>query len=92
PQAMLDAILIEESDPDMEENVIYWMEGDTEKVRELADRFSDQLQNIYVTGSHIKIRSWEDRTDLLSRAQCPVISWQPDGTDVLGWLSRLNQK
>ncbi|HKI44632.1 MAG TPA: hypothetical protein VKA08_04770, partial [Balneolales bacterium] len=47
PQAMLDAFLIEESDPGMDENVIYWVEGDTEKVRELADRFSDQLQNIY---------------------------------------------
>jgi hypothetical protein len=92
PQAMLDNFLIEESDPDMEENVIYWLEGETEKVRELADRFSDQLQNIYVTGSHITIRGWEDRTDLLSRAQCPLISWKPDGTDVLGWLSRFYQK
>ncbi len=92
PQAMLDAFLIEESNPDMEENVVYWLEGDTEKVSELAGRFSDQLQNIYVTGSHITIRDWEDRTDLLNRAQCPLISWKPDGTDVLGWLSRFNQK
>lgn len=92
PQAMLDNFLIEESDPDMEENVIYWLEGDTEKVGELANRFSDQLQNIYVTGSHITIRDWEARTDLLSRAQCPSISWKPDGTDVLGWLSRFYQK
>lgn len=92
PQAMLDTFLIEESDPDLEENVIYWVEGDTEKVRELADRFSDQLQNIYVTGSHVSIRGWEGRTDLLSRAQCPSINWKPDGTDVLGWLARLNQK
>ena len=92
PQAMLDSFLIEESDPDLEEDVIYWQEGDTKKVNELADRFSDQLQNIYVTGNHIMIRGWEDRTDLLSRAQCPAISWKPDGTDVLGWLTRFYHK
>ena len=92
-QAMLDKFLIEESDPDLEENVIYWQQGGPELVRELSDRFREQVQNIYITGSHVTIPGFEDtsdRIDFLNRAQCPKISWKPDGIDVLKWLANLS--
>lgn len=85
----MDIFLIEENDPDLDENVIYWLKGGPDKVQELADHFADQVQNIYVTGNNVTIAGWQHRTDWLSRAQCPPISWKPDGVDVLKWLSEL---
>ncbi len=87
-QASADLFLIEENEPDLQNHVIYWVQGDETKAAELGNRFADQIQNIYVSGNHITIPGWEHRTDLLSRAQCPLISWQPDGVDVLSWLVR----
>lgn len=95
PHVMLDTFLIEENDPDPEDDVIYWLDGRPEDVCELAYRFSGQIQNIYVTNSDIAIPDCSDfsgRIELLGCAQCPSISWKPDGVDVLRWLSGFNQK
>ncbi len=90
-QVMLDKFLIEESEPDLEDNVIHWLQGGPELVPEIVGRFSEEVQNIYVTGSHVAIPGLSNslgKIDLLSRAQCPQISWKPDGIDILGWLAR----
>lgn len=87
-QAWLDDFLLQEGEDGMEETfTCNWVTGDEQTAAELADRHRGELQSVYVTDSDTVIPGWEERTELLSRAQSPPIRWKPDGTDILKWLS-----
>jgi len=86
-QAWLDYFLLQEGGLELDQDfVCYWVQGEESTVAELADQYSDQLQSIYVPHPDIEIRGWEERTEYLSDAQQPPISWKPDGVDTLEWL------
>lgn len=90
PQMLLEHLIIEESDDPMldDDNVIYWVPGDIGKMKELADQYGDQVQNLYVTSGKNRKSGFEDKMSYLSEAQCPPINWKPDGIDILEWLSK----
>ncbi len=67
--------------------VCNWVQGDESAVAELAKKYNDELQSIYIAHPEIEIAGFEDRTELLSAAQEPPISWRPDGIDTLQWLT-----
>jgi len=62
------------------------------KVRDMAERFGRQLQNVYVTtasdhtAQQLQKALPQIRLAPLSQAQSPPIDWEPDGMDVLNWL------
>lgn len=88
PQAWLDDFLLQEGGLEMDQDFIcYWVQGNEEKVGELAGMFTDELQSIYITHPDIAIPGFEDKTEYLSDAQSPPIFWKPDGTDILKWLA-----
>ncbi|MDZ7659759.1 acyl-CoA reductase [Fodinibius sp.] len=87
PQVWLEYFLLQEGGLELDQDfVCYWMQGDEGTVAELADKHRDELQSIYVTDSDVEISEWKERTELLSKAQQPPISWKPDGVDTLEWL------
>lgn len=87
PQAWLDDFLLQEGGLEMNQDFIcYWVQGDEQKVAELAEQFGDELQSIYIPHPDIKIPEHGQRTEYLSDAQQPPISWKPDGVDTLAWL------
>lgn len=87
PQAWLDAFLLQEGGIELDQDFIcYWVQGEEQKAAELAKTYSDDLQSIYVPHPEVTIPGWEDRTEYLSDAQQPPISWKPDGVDTLRWL------
>ena len=86
-QLWMDYFLLQEEGLEMDQDfVCYWVQGDESTVAELAEQYRDELQSIYVTESDIEISGWEARTELLSEAQHPSLSWKPDGVDTLEWL------
>lgn len=87
PQAWLDYFLLQEEGIELDQDfVCYWMQGEESKAAELADRYSDELQSLYVSHPDVEIPGWQERTEYLSDAQQPPISWKPDGVDTLEWL------
>ncbi len=89
PQAWLDDFLLQEGGLELDQDFIcYWVEGDRSKAAELAGRFGDDLQSVYVTHPDISIPGYVEKVEYLSDAQNPPIYWKPDGVDVLGWLAR----
>ncbi len=87
PQAWLDDFLLQEGGLELDQDFIcYWVQGDEQKVSEMAEVFGKQLQSIYITHPDVSIPNYEDRVEFLSDAQSPPIYWKPDGTDVLKWL------
>jgi len=90
---LLEHLIIEEADdPKLDEDhIIYWVEGDVQKMIELANKYGDQVQNVYVPSMSIPVEGYEDRKAPLSEAQCPPIDWKPDGMDILGWLDELGE-
>lgn len=87
PQAWLDDFLLQQGGLELDQDFIcYWVQGDEQKVSELADEFGDQLQSIYITHPDISILGYEQKVEFLSDAQNPPIFWKPDGVDVLEWL------
>lgn len=87
PQEWLDYFLLQEGGLELDQDFIcYWVQGDESTVAELGDMHQNELQSIYVTHPDIKIPRWEERTEFLSDAQQPPVSWKPDGKDVLTWL------
>lgn len=87
PQAWLDVFLLQEGGLEMNQDFIcYWVRGDEQKVSKLADQFGNELQSIYIPHPDIEIPGQESRTEYLSDAQQPPISWKPDGVDTLEWL------
>ncbi len=88
PQAWLDYFLLQKGGLELDQDYIcYWVQGDESKVSELADRYNDELQSIYVPHPDIEIAGWQERTEYLPDAQEPPISWKPDGIDTLEWLA-----
>ncbi len=86
-QVWLDDFLLQEGGLEFEQDFIcYWVKGDESTAAELAKKYNDELQSIYVTHSDVVIPGFEDRTELLGNAQQPAIDWKPDGVDTLGWL------
>jgi len=87
-QMFLEHVIIEESiDPvPANDDIIYWVHGGLDKMVELSDKFGDQVQNLYVCSEKLRIPGYQEKTELLSRAQCPFINWKPDGIDILKWL------
>lgn len=86
-QLQLEHLIVEQGDPVLDnEDVIYWVPGDLNTVQRLAVSFGSELQSIYMNGrkKHIKVRS--GRIESLADAQCPPITWRPDGVDILAWL------
>ncbi len=89
PQAWLDHFLLQEGGLEMDQDFIcYWVQGDEQKVAELAAQSGDQLQSVYITHPDITIPGFEGRTEFLSDAQRPPIFWKPDGVNILKWLAR----
>lgn len=87
PQVWLDHFLLQEGGLELDQDfVCYWQQGDQSTVAELAGTFEGDLQNIFVAHPDIKIPGWAERTEFLSDAQQPPISWKPDGVDTLSWL------
>lgn len=85
-QLLLEHLIIEEGMPEMNnDEVIYWVRGNHDTVRDLAKQFGSEIQNIYITGRR-QIKGMKDRVEPLENAQCPPINWKPDGVDVLAWL------
>ncbi len=87
PQAWLDDFLVQEGGLELDQDFIcYWVSGNEQKVSELADRFGQQLQSIYITQPKTTIPGYSSKTEFLSDAQNPPIFWRPDGVDTLHWL------
>lgn len=86
-QAWLDYFLLQEGGLELDQDFIcYWVQGDESTVAELAETYSDELQSIYVPHPDTEIPGLERRTEYLSDAQQPPLSWKPDGVDTLEWL------
>ncbi len=86
-QLWLDYFLVQEGGLEFDQDfVCYWQQGDESTVADLADRYKDEIQSIYVPDSNIGIPGWQQRTERLANAQRPPISWKPDGIDPLELL------
>jgi hypothetical protein len=86
-QFWLNYFLLQEGGLELDQDfVCYWLQGDESTVSDIADRYSQNLQSIYITNPAIEIPEWQERTEILAEAQQPPISWKPDGTDTLEWL------
>jgi hypothetical protein len=91
PQAWLDYFLLQEGGLELDQDfVCHWVKGDGVTVSELANEYQDELQSIYITHPDIEIPGWKERTEYLSDAQQPPISWKPDGVDTLEWLAKMD--
>lgn len=89
-QAWLDYFLLQEGGLELDQDFIcYWIQGDESTVAELAEEYQKELQSIYVAQPDIVISGWENRSEYLSDAQQPPISWKPDGVDTLKWLTEV---
>ena len=85
--AWLDQFMIEETEmKPSEPHILHWVKGERDKTTELAKRYTDGLQAVYVTSPDVKIEGIE--AELLSDAQRPPINWKPDGVDTIEWLKR----
>lgn len=86
-QAWLDDFLIEENiDKPKEKFILYWIQGDFEKFRQVAEHFKDGLQSLYSTPNLVGKRINEFTIEPLSHAQKPPIWWKPDQVDTIRWL------
>lgn len=86
--AWLDQFMIEETEmKPAEPHILHWVTGSSEKTSELAHKYSDGLQAVYVTSENSGIEGVE--TELLPHAQRPPINWKPDGVDTIQWLAQL---
>lgn len=89
PQAWLDHFLLQEGGLELDQDFIcYWIEGDPSDASELAERFGEKLQSIYIPHPELEIPGYGERTELLTDAQRPPIHWRPDGVDTLKWLAK----
>ena len=88
PQLWLEYFLVQEGGIAFDQDFIYyWIQGDKTTAAQIADQNHEQLQSIYVSDTDGKIPGWNERTELLSNAQQPHLSWKPDGVDTLRWLT-----
>ncbi len=86
-QVWLDYFLLQEGGLELDQDfVCYWVQGDDQTVTELANRYKNEFQSLYVSHPDVEITGWKERTEFLSDAQQPPISWKPDGVDTLEWL------
>ena len=70
--------------------IIPWIEGDKDRLEELAADAGETIQNIYLEDDEILMKEVEyAQVDLLPKAQSPPITWKPDGVDPLNWLIQL---
>lgn len=87
PQAWLDRFLLQQGGLEMDRDfVCYWVQGDETTVADLAGRYGGQVQSIYITQPDIAIPGYREKTEFLSDAQQPPLSWKPDGVDTVEWL------
>lgn len=87
PQVWLEYFLLQEGGVELDQDfVCYWVQGDESIAAELADEYKEELQSVYITHPDIEVPGWQKRTEYLSDAQQPPISWKPDGVDTLEWL------
>jgi len=88
-QLFMNNFLVQQGGLELDQDFIcYWVEGDQDKVAELATIFGDRLQSIYVLDFTQNIWVMEQPAEPLHEAQEPPIYWKPDGTDTLKWLCR----
>ena len=88
PQAWLYDFLLQEGGLELDQDfVCYWVQGDESTVANLASQYGEELQSIYIPHPEIDILGFQERTEYLSDAQKPPISWKPDGVDTLEWLA-----
>ncbi len=86
-QIWLERFLIEETDAEPEiPGLIHWVVGDRETTSQLAERFGEGLQSVYVTDPEVEIKGV--KTEPLANAQRPPIDWKPDGVDAIQWLTK----
>ncbi len=89
-QAWLDDFLIEETEHEPTEPfILHWVQGDRNKAAELANKYRQRLQTVYVTDPSAKIENAPVEPELMRDAQNPPIWWKPDGQDPLKWLIEL---
>jgi len=90
-QAWLDNFLLQAGGLELDQDfVCYWVQGDESTTAELTGRYQGQFQSIYIAHPDVDIPGFEERTEFLSDAQQPPISWKPDGVDTLEWLCSSN--
>jgi hypothetical protein len=89
PQAWLNDFLIEEnvSYPN-EKFLLYWVKGNFDTLKEFVTKYSDGLQSVYSTSSHIGKLVHKFVIEPLSQAQAPQIWWKPDQIDTIEWLQK----
>lgn len=79
-QAWLDDFLVQATDEFPEQEfTLNWVQGDTEKVKQIHHQFGSAVQSVYRTGESIQGID----TEFLSQAQTPDLWWEPDGVNVL---------
>lgn len=89
PQAWLNDFVLQEGGLEFNQDFIcYWVQGNESTVADLAKKFEDGLQSVYITHPDIEIPDLENTIEFLSDAQCPPISWKSDGVDALEWVSK----
>lgn len=89
PQAWLNDFLIEENVSNPKEKfLLYWVKGDFETLENVVNQYSEGLQSVYSTSSHISKKVRDFRIEPLSQAQSPPIWWKPDQVDTIEWLQK----
>ncbi len=88
PQAWLDDFLLQEGGLEFDQDFIcYWVQGDESTAVELAKKYENELQSVYITHPDVNVSGFEKQVEFLSDAQLPPINWKPDGVDTLRWLT-----
>lgn len=84
-------IIRSENEPEPDEQVIPWVQGDLKMLSRHLEYHTDAIQNIYLESSETELQNIPaDKIDLLKNAQSPEINWKPDGVDPLKWLHSLS--
>src|SRR5699024_2497527 len=79
PQLWLDNFLVQEGGLEFDQDFIcYWLQGGKGKAADLAETLKEQLQSVYSSHPDVEIPGLEGRTEPLSKAQQPPLSWKPD--------------
>ena len=89
-QSWLDDFMIEETDHQPTEPfILHWVKGGPDRFNELALKYQDGLQALYVMDPDTKVADGLPAPEMLSDAQQPPIWWTPDGQDPLEWLTTI---
>lgn len=85
PQVTLSNVSIVQTEPDLSvPQTIFYVHGGEEELTRIIFKFGAAIQSVYTQfGDSIA----GIVTESISKAQTPDIWWQPDGVDILSWLT-----